>query len=749
MLAKTRNTGVFLPHPRSAKSTAEAVGICREAGEKVGAPKNWVQCITDHTLEDSKLIMQSDEIKLILATGGPSMVKASYSCGKPAIGVGSGNAPILVDDTANIENACGSIILGKTFDNGMICASEQSVVALTSVYDELKSRMVKRGVYFLEGEEREKLAAFIEVDGRINPAIVGQTPQEIARRGNLSPIPKNTVVLATEETVIGNDNPLSKEKLSPVLALYRASDFEDGVQLCRKLALTGGIGHTAGLYTSDLNTQEAKRREEAFLKEVPVHRILVNAPTSIAAIGGAMNFHVDPSFTLGVGTNAGSSISSNVGPKHLINLTTVAERQQHIEWLKIPRELYFNRGCLEEVLQGSSLSGLNRALVVTDKGIVKSGILERVLKCLKASGMEVEVFSDVHPDPDMECIRNGVDVCKSFQPDVMICLGGGSPMDAGKFIRAQYEHPTLTLEDASTRFIEIRKRTCPFPKAGSKIKSLIAIPTTSGTGSEVSPFTVVTADDGHKYPIASYRLTPDIAIVDSTLCDSLPKSLVAYPGLDSITHAIESFVSVAQNDFTKPQSLEALHLLFNNLPESYMTGSPRARDACHRGSTIAGIAFSNSFLGICHSLSHQVGAQFHVPHGLACAILLPHVIEYNACESPTKMGIYPSYHYPQAASRYSEIAKHLGAPTHDADGLNKRIKELMVKLETPLSFQEAGVDEVEFINKLDLLSKDAFDDQCTAANPRFPLVSELKDILLKAYYGGEELTRKGSATKEE
>ena len=443
-----------------------------------------------------------------------------------------------------------------------------------------------------------------------------------------------------------------------------------------------------------------------------------------------------------VTSSPGSSVSTNLGPSHLINITTLAERQDHIEWLKLPQQLYFNRGCLEEALRGIADSGEKRALVVTDKGMVRSGILQRVLSSLRDQGLAVEVFSEVFPDPNMECVRKGVAACNSFQPDVMICLGGGSPIDAGKFIRVQYEHPEITLEDASARFIEIRKRTCPFPNLGSKISKLVAIPTTSGTGSEVSPFTVITSDEGQKFPIASYKLTPQVAICDSTLCDSLPKSLVAHAGLDSITHAIEAFVSVASNDFTKDHALEALDLLFKHLPESYKNGSITSRDACHRGATLAGIAFGNSFLGICHSLAHKVGAQFHLPHGLTCAILLPNVISFNADERPTKMAAYPSYKYPQAAERYGVIAKHIDAPTPDAEGLNSMIREVMREVEAPLSFQEAGINEIDFLNALDDMAANAFDDQCTGTNPRFPLVSELKDILVQAYYG-DVLLEKG------
>jgi len=492
IMAKTRNAAIFLPHPRASKATAEAVRICCEAGERAGAPKGWVQCVKTPSMEESNAIMRSDEIRLILSTGGPGVVKASYTSGKPAIGVGAGNAPVLVDETADLKLACGSIVTGKCFDNGMICAAEQSAVIVKDVYQEFKKLMEDRGVYFIYEHNRELLVEYMRKDGRINPDIVGQSALDIASRAGIKNVPADTLILATEEYRgdIGEEYPLSHEKLSPILSFFQCENFEDGVNLCAKLAKNGGIGHTAGLYTSKNNKLLASEREKQFVHSVPVSRVLVNSPASLTAIGSSFNFDVPPSFTLGVGTMAGSSVSTNVGPSHLINLVTVAERQDHIEWFNLPQRIFFNRGCLEEALRecGKAYSTGERderVIIISGKTNQKLGYVDRVSRCLRGQGFEVEVFTDVHVDPDMECIRKGVEVCNRFNPDLMVCLGGGSPMDAGKFIRAQYEHPELTLEQAASRFVELRKRTIEFPKLGSKIRRLIAIPTTSGTGSEV------------------------------------------------------------------------------------------------------------------------------------------------------------------------------------------------------------------------------------------------------------------------
>mmetsp|Transcript_21414 Transcript_21414/g.33813 ORF Transcript_21414/g.33813 Transcript_21414/m.33813 type:complete len:901 (-) Transcript_21414:166-2868(-) len=737
--AKTRNAAIFLPHPRAARCTAEAVKICHDAGVAAGAPEGFLQCIQPHDVsrECSHLVMTHDNVNVILATGGPGMVKASYSVGKPAIGVGSGNAPILVDETADLEMACGSIVLGKTFDNGMICAAEQSVVAVDAIYDKFKAMLEARGVCFLEGKDKQKLGNYLIQNGRVNPDIVGQSAQTIADRIGVK-VPRNTVVLAGEASEIGPSEPLSHEKLSPVLGLYRTRDFADGMAIAKELTEFDGIGHTAGIYS------KMPERVNQFALAVPAGRILHNMPTSLGAIGTAFNFNVDPSFTLGVGTKAGSSVSTNVGPLNLVNIKTVATRQEHTEWFQNPPKIYFNRNCLEDALRDASNVYANgsrdkRCLIITDHTMVGLGQATRVGDILKAQGFSVEVFDEVKPDPDMKTVHAGVKACESFKPDMIVCLGGGSPMDAGKFIRVVYEHPELHVEDAASRFIEIRKRTSPFPKLGSKVHRLVCIPTSSGTASEVTPFAVITDDDGMKHPVFSYQLTPDIAIIDSSFCDKLPKSLVANAGVDAITHATEAFVSVAANEFTESHAIKAIQLLFDNLPMSYQKGDIKARENVHHAASLAGLAFSNSFLGITHSLSHKVGAAFHLPHGLTNAILMPHVIRYNASDSPMRMGIYPGYDHPVAKSRYAQIARSIGCSGSDGDELVEaycqRIMDLMSELDMPMTFQEAGISEENFLRELDNIAIAAFDDQCTPANPRFPLTSELKLILLDAYYG--------------
>ena len=739
-LAKTRNVGIFLPHPRAAKCTAAAVKVCHDAGVKVGAPVNWVQCVPKPTLDLSSAVMEHESTNLILATGGPAMVKSSYSTGHPAIGVGSGNAPVLVDETADLKQACGSIVLGKTFDNGMICAAEQSVVLVDEIYDEFKEMLKGRGVYFLYGEDKVALENFLVKDGRVNVDVVGQSAQKIADLIGVK-VPAGTVVLAAEETRVGEDVPLSYEKLSPILAVYRAANFDDGLELCKQLTFHGGIGHTAGIYCND------RKRLETYAEKIPAGRILANMPTSISAIGTEFNNSIDPSFTLGVGTQAGSSHSENVGPMHLLNIKTLATRQDHIEWYRNPPDIYYNRGCLEEALSDCARAMktgqvLQRCIIVTDKVMGYMGYVDRVKEALISKGFVVTVFDDVNPDPDMATVRNGIRACQQFKPDLMVCIGGGSPMDAGKFIRALYEHPELSLEDAAARFLELRKRTCPFPILGSKIKKIVCIPTTSGTASEVTPFSVITDDEGMKHPLFSYRLTPDIAIIDSSFCEQLPKSLIAFAGIDAITHAVEAFVSVVANEFTEGHGLRALKLLTENLVTSYNTGSLASREAVHHGATLAGLAFSNSFLGICHSLAHKVGAAFHLPHGLTCGILLPHVIRYNACTHPTRMGIYPGYDYPKALERYADIARYLrckGSTNQELmEAFITKLYALYDDMNVPKTFQKAGINEMEYKLKLDEIALKAFDDQCTPANPRFPLISELKEVLLQAYYGTDD-----------
>jgi len=748
---KTRNSAIFLPHPRAAKCTAEAVKICHDAGVAAGAPEGFLQCIETPSRETSQFVMTHDDVNIILATGGPGMVKASYSVGKPALGVGSGNAPILVDETADLDMAVGSIVLGKTFDNGMICAAEQSVVVVDSVYDRFKKLLQARGVHFVAGQEKKALGEFLIKEGRINPGIVGQSAQAIADHIGAK-VPFGTVVLAAEAEEVGPQEPMSHEKLSPVLGVYRSPDFKSAVALAKELTEYDGIGHTAGIYTS------IPSRVDEYGLQVPAGRILHNVPTSLAAIGTAFNFNIDPSFTLGVGTKAGSSVSSNVGPMHLLNITTIATRQEHTEWFQNPPHVYFNRNCLEDALRDASKSYSDgsrdmKAIIVTDKVMGKLGYVERVKQSLKDQGFAVTVFDEINPDPDMETVRKGVKACERFRPDLMLCLGGGSPMDAGKFIRALYEHPELHIEDAASRFVELRKRTSPFPRLGSKIHKLICVPTSSGTASEVTPFAVITDDDGMKHPVFSYQLTPDVAIIDSSFCDQLPRSLVSNAGVDAITHATESFVSVAANEFTETHAIRAIQLLFENLPKSYHDGDVKAREAVHHAASLAGLAFSNSFLGITHSLSHKVGAAFHLPHGLTNAILMPHVIRYNASEAPTRMGIYPGYDHPIAKSRYAKIAKSVNCKGETDDELVEaycqKIIELMQNLNMPMTFKDAGIDEKEFLAGVNDIALASFDDQCTPANPRFPLVEELKVVLLDAYYGSDICSADDPSKREE
>ncbi|KAL7555685.1 hypothetical protein ACA910_015237 [Epithemia clementina (nom. ined.)] len=733
-------------------------GITKFAEPVAGAPEHWIQCVvpppppngssSSSPLALSNAIMKHPQVNLILATGGPGMVKASYSTGHPAIGVGSGNAPILVDETADLKQAVGSIVLGKTFDNGMICAAEQCVVCVEQVYAEFKALLEQRGCYFLYGDDRTKLEKYLIQDGRVNIDVVGQSAIAIAKAIGVQ-VPKGTVVLAAEESKIGPEAPLSHEKLSPILALYRVENFDKGVQVSKKLALYEGVGHTAGIYSR--NPQHL----EEYGLEMPVGRILANMPTSISAIGTEFNNSIDPSFTLGVGTMAGSSVSENVGPMHLLNIKTLAIRQQHIEWYKNPPDIYYNRGCLEEALADcarpmKSGDRMSRCIIVTDKVMGSLGYVERLKTALVKHGFVTFVFDDVNPDPDMATVRKGMEACNHFKPDLMVCLGGGSPMDAGKFIRALYEHPELSLEDAAARFLELRKRTCPFPILGSKIKKVVCIPTTSGTASEVTPFSVITDDDGMKHPLFSYRLTPDIAIIDSSFCEQLPKGLVAFAGIDAITHATEALVSVAANDFTQGHGLRALELLTKYLVESYQTGNIDARGAVHHGATLAGLAFSNSFLGICHSLAHKMGAAFHLPHGLTCGILLPHVIRYNSCVTPTRMGVYPGYDYPKALEQYANIGRHLkllndqeknGKLSYtDEEWMEAYIAKLYSMYEAmnvPTTFKDAGCSEEKFLQVIHEVAIKAFDDQCTPANPRFPLVSELEEVLMQSFYGRE------------
>jgi len=738
---KTRNAMLFLPHPRAAKCSAEAVRVCAVAAVAAGAPQNVLQCLVP-SKEATNVVLHHPDIRLILATGGPAMVHSSYASGHPAIGVGAGNAAVVIDETADLVSASSSIVLGKTFDNGTICASEQSVVLVDSIYNQAKRLFEQRGVYFLVGEERDKVGRYLIINGHINADIVGQSAITIAERVGIK-VPKGTVVLAAEVTKIGPEEAFSYEKLSPILGFYRATDFDDACGIAKRLVEFGGQGHTSAVYSNK------REHIESFALKIPAFHLMANMPTSLGTIGSAYNFNVAPSLTLGVGTIAGSSISGNLTPFDLIDTKVMAERQPHMEYYKNPPAVYMNRNCTEEALDDLQRDpSLKHALLITDRAMVELGNAPRVIDALKARGLQVTVFDGVTPDPNMDVVRAGVKVCHSCKPDVIIGLGGGSPLDAAKFIRVQYENPQERVEDLSARFIELRKRTHTFPQGGAHVKKFVAIATTSGTGSEVSPFAVITDDQGQKHPIFSYRMTPDIAIVDSSYTDRLPKTLVAHAGLDAITHALESYVACSANDFTMSHSLTALKLLFNNLAESFQTGNPQAREHVHHASAIAGLAFSNAYLGVCHSLSHKVGARFHLPHGLTNAILMPHVIIYNFDPKPSREAYYPNYTHPQSHIRYATIADHLHLPIKvppnatDLEIQQAKMQALVNAfitltkgVNTPTTFAEAGVDRAKFMAAIDDMATNSFDDQCTDSNPRFPLVEELKGILIRAYDG--------------
>ncbi|MEE3650361.1 MULTISPECIES: bifunctional acetaldehyde-CoA/alcohol dehydrogenase [unclassified Brenneria] len=738
---KTRNGIIFSPHPRAKNATNKAAEIVLRAAVEAGAPEDIIGWIDEPSVDLSNQLMNHPGVNLILATGGPGMVKAAYSSGKPAIGVGAGNTPVVIDETADIKRAVASILMSKTFDNGVICASEQSVVVVDAVYDRVRERFSSHGGYLLQGKELKKVQDIILKNGGLNAAIVGQSATRIAEMAGIA-VPPDTKILIGEVTLVEDSEPFAHEKLSPTLAMYRAKDFEDAVYKAEKLVEMGGIGHTSCLYT-DQDNQTA--RVAYFGDKMKTARILINTPTSQGGIGDLYNFKLAPSLTLGCGSWGGNSISENVGPKHLINKKTVAKRAENMLWHKLPKSIYFRRGSLPVALDEVIGDGYKRAFIVTDRFLFNNGYADQVTSVLKAAGIETEVFFDVEADPTLAIVRKGAELMNSFLPDVIIALGGGSPMDAAKIMWVMYEHPDTHFADLALRFMDIRKRIYRFPKMGVKAR-MIAIPTTSGTGSEVTPFAVVTDDaTGQKYPLADYALTPDMAIVDANLVMNMPKSLCAFGGLDAVTHALEAYVSVLATEFSDGQALQALKLLKENLPASYREGAknPAARERVHSGATIAGIAFANAFLGVCHSMAHKLGSQFHIPHGLANALLIANVIRYNANDNPTKQTAFSQYDHPQARRRYAEIANHLGLTTA-SDLTSQKIEKLLNWLEEikeelgiPKSIREAGVSEADFLAHLDKLSEDAFDDQCTGANPRYPLIAELKQILLDSYYGRE------------
>lgn len=732
---KTRNAIIFSPHPRAKKCTVETARIILEEAVKAGAPENIIGWIENPSINMTSLLMRHPKIGTILATGGPGMVRSAYSSGKPALGVGAGNTPVVIDETSNIEEAISSILISKTFDNGVICASEQSVVCVKDVYKRVKEEFLKRGAYIVSPKEKEKLEKTAFKDGKLNADIVGQPAAKIAELSGFK-VDKRTKVLIAELTKVGHIEPLSEEKLSPVLGLYEAKDFEAAVQTAKKLIGFGGNGHTSVLYTN----KRSMDRINYFGKELNTGRILINTPASQGAIGDLYNFQLSPSLTLGCGSWGGNSVSENVGIKHLVNIKTVAKREENMLWYKVPSKIYFKPGSLEFALK--ELSDKRRAFIITDKPLFELGLTDKVTKVLKDIGIQFQIFSEVNPDPDLDTVNRALKLINSFNPDVIIALGGGSPIDAAKIIWLMYEQPQLKFEDLAMRFMDIRKRIFEFPELGKKA-IMVAIPTTSGTGSEVTPFSIITDNEaGVKYAIADYALTPNVAIVDTNLVLTMPKSLTSASGIDILTHALESYVSIMSSDFTHGHSLEAAKLVFEYLPSSYKNGAAdfEAKEKVHHAATLAGMAFANAFLGVCHSMAHKLGNKFHIPHGWANAMLINQVIRYNATDVPTKQAVFSQYKYPNVKAKYAGMADYLGlgGKTDDdkVNNLIKAIEKLKKDIGAPATIKDFGVSKKDFEQALkDGLATDAFDDQATGANPRYPLIEEIEQLYRYAYDG--------------
>ena len=736
---KTRNGIIFSPHPRAKKSTIAAAKIVLDAAVKAGAPEDIIGWIDIPSIELSSALMKHPNIDCILATGGPGMVKAAYSSGNPALGVGPGNTPAVIDETADIKMAVSSILMSKSFDNGMICASEQSVVVVDSIYEEVKKEFIYRGAYLVNDNQQQKLVDLPLIDpkrGTAHPDVVGQKPHRIAELAGFgNEVPEDAKILLVERPEVDWEDPFSREKLSPVLTLYRASDFEDATEKAYHLVSKGGAGHTSVLYTDE----RKKDRINMFGEKMPTCRVLINSPSSQGGIGDLFNFRLEPSLTLGCGSWGGNAVSGNVGVENLLNYKTVAERRENMLWFKVPSKVYFKRGATDLALR--ELEGKKRAFIVTDRFLFNSGAVNAITNVLDEIGIEHEVFFDVKPDPTLSTIDQAMAIMKPFEPDVIISLGGGSPMDAAKIMWLLYEQPDTNFEDIAMRFMDIRKRICRIPELGKKA-TMVAIPTTSGTGSEVTPFAIITDDETHvKYAIADYALTPNMAIVDPNFVDGMPKGLTSASGIDALVHACEAYVSCMATNFTNSNALEAVKLVFRYLERSYKEGAndPIAREKMHYAATIAGMAFANSFLGLCHSMAHKLGAMYHVPHGVANALLFRQIIKYNASDAPHKQAIFPQYKFPNAKAKYGQIADELGLGGNNDDEkvalLMKAVDELMDKIELPKSIKDFGVDEKTFMDNLDELVELAFDDQCTGANPAYPLMSDIKQIYIDAYYG--------------
>ncbi|MDD6219420.1 MAG: bifunctional acetaldehyde-CoA/alcohol dehydrogenase [Clostridia bacterium] len=733
---KTRNGIVISPHPRAKNSTIAAAKVVLEAAVAAGAPEGIIDWIDVPSLDLTNLVMKESDI--ILATGGPGMVRAAYSSGKPAVGVGAGNTPAVIDDSADILLAVNSIIHSKTFDNGMICASEQSTIVLDKVYNKVKREFADRGCYFLKDDELEKVRKTIIINGALNAKIVGQPAYKIAQLAGIE-VPESTKILIGEVESVELSEEFAHEKLSPVLAMYRASNFEDALNKAEHLIADGGYGHTSSVYL-DVHTQQDKLKE--FSERMKTCRILVNTPSSQGGIGDLYNFKLAPSLTLGCGSWGGNSVSENVGVKHLLNIKTVAERRENMLWFRAPQKVYMKKGCLPVALDElKNVMGKKKAFIVTDEFLYKNGYTKTITDKLDEMGIAHTTFFDVAPDPTLACARQGAKAMADFEPDCIIAVGGGSAMDAGKIMWVLYEHPEADFLDMAMRFQDIRKRIYTFPKMGEKAY-FIAVPTSSGTGSEVTPFAVITDEvSGVKYPLADYELLPNMAIVDADMMMNQPKGLTAASGIDAMTHALEAYAAMLATDYTDSLAIGALKNIFEYLPRCYDNGpnDPEAREKMANASTMAGMAFANAFLGVCHSMAHKLGAFHHLPHGIANALMIDEVMRFNASETPAKMGTFPQYDHPHTLARYAEVASALGikgkADEEKLNNLIAAIDELKEKVGIKKTIRDYGIDENDFLSRLDDMVEQAFDDQCTGANPRYPLMSEIKQMYLNAYYG--------------
>lgn len=733
---KTRNGVIISPHPRAKKSTIAAAKVVYEAAVEAGAPEGIIGWIDSPSLEMTNLLMTESDT--ILATGGPGMVKAAYSSGKPALGVGAGNTPAIIDESADILLAVSSIIHSKTFDNGMICASEQSVIVADKIYDKVKKEFAYRGCYFLKPDEIEKVRKTIIINGALNAKIVGQSAYTIAKLAGVD-VPESTKIIIGEVESVDISEEFAHEKLSPVLAMYRAKDFDDALNKAERLIADGGFGHTSSIY---LNENIAKDRFDRFCERMKTCRILLNTPSSHGGIGDLYNFKLAPSLTLGCGSWGGNSVSENVGIKHLLNIKSVAERRENMLWFRAPQKVYIKKGCLPVALDElKTVMGKKKAFIVTDSFLYKSGFTKCITDKLDEMGIAHDTFFNVAPDPTLACALEGVAQMRNFEPDTIIALGGGSAMDAAKIMWVLYEHPEADFLDMAMRFIDIRKRVYTFPKMGEKAY-FIAIPTSAGTGSEVTPFAVITDEKtGVKYPLADYELMPNMAIVDTDLHMSAPKGLTAASGIDAVTHAIEAYASVMATDYTDGLAVQALKVIFKYLPRAYENGQTdvEAREKMANAATMAGMAFANAFLGVCHSMAHKLGAFHHLPHGIANALMIDEVLRFNAAEAPAKMGTFSQYDHPKTLRRYAEVAEALGlggkTDKDKLENLIKAIDELKEKIGIKKTIKDYGIDEQDFLARLDDMVEQAFDDQCTGANPRYPLMSEIKQMYLNAYYG--------------